>query len=251
MMSARTIETQAVVRSAFEDAAVVARAMPLVLFDTVLLAVILGIARRVFLTEASGLSPLAIGSIEVLLNVLVLAPMSVALHRFVLMGEVTPRLAAALSSRPLGAFVRASLILSALTLVGYFGGAALGGVFGPPASTMIVLAAFALTILLSVRLTLLFPAIAVEAPGARWPLAIIDSAGHGWQIFLVLALCSIPFLFLGLPLDGLLREVAPLRPAGLILAILGAVLEVAWTVVLVIAAARLYQALGQRLKQPT
>jgi hypothetical protein len=249
-MSARTVETQAIVRSAFEDAAVSARTMPLVLLDTVLLAAILGVSRRAFLTEATGLSPLAIGSIEVLLNVLVLAPMSIALYRFVLLGEITRRLGVAMRIRSLGAFLRASLILSALTLVGYFGGAALGTAFGPPFNTMIVLAAFGLTILLSVRLTLLFPAIASEAPGARWPLAIIDSAGHGWQIFLVLALCSIPFLFLGLPLDGLLREIAPLRPAGLILAILGAVLEVAWTVVLVIAAARLYQALGQRLKQP-
>jgi hypothetical protein len=251
MMSARTIDIQAVVRSAFEDAATSARAMPLVLLDTVLLAAILGVVRRVFLNEATGLSPLAIGSLEVLINVLVLAPMSIALYRFILMGEIAPRLNAALRSPPLGAFVRASLVVSGLTLVGYFGGAALGAALGPPASTMVVVAAFALTILLSVRLTLLFPAIAVEAPGARWPLAIIDSAGHGWQILFVLALCSIPFLFLGLPLDGLLREIAPLRPAGLILAILGAVLEVAWTAVLVIAAARLYQALGQRLKRPT
>ena len=250
-MSARTIDTQAVVRSAFVDAAVGARAMPLVLLDTVLLAALFGVARRVFLDEGSGRSPLVIGSIEVLLNVLVLAPLSIAFYRFVLLGEMAPRLGEVLRSLPFGAFVRASLVVSGLTLVGYFGGAALGAMLGPPASTMIVLAAFALTILLSVRLTLLFPAIAVEAPGARWPLAIIDSAGHGFQIFLVLALCSIPFLFVGLPLDGLLREIAPLRPAGLILALLGAVLEVAWTVVLVIAAARLYQALGRRLKQQT
>jgi hypothetical protein len=251
MMSARSIDIQAVVRGAFEDAAVSARAMPLVVLDTILLAAVFGIARRVFLTEATGLSPLVIGSIEVLLNVLVLAPLSIALYRFVLMGEIAPRLGTVLRSAPLGAFVRASLVVSGLTLVGYFGGAALGAAFGPPASTMIVLAAFALTILISIRLTLLFPAIAVEAPGARWPLAIIDSAGFGWQILFVLALCSIPFLFLGLPLDGLLREIAPLRPAGLILALVGAVLEVAWTIVLVIAAARLYRALGQRLKQPT
>lgn len=249
-MSARSIDTQAIVRRTFEDTPISVRALPLVMLDTVLLATIVGVARRVFLTPESGLSPLAIGSIEVLINVLVLAPLSVALYRFVLMGEITPRMIHALASPPLMGFIRASLAVSALTLVGYFGGAALAEAFPAPLGTMIILASFALTILLSVRLTLLFPAIATQAPGAHWPRAIADTAGHAWRIFVVMALCSIPFLFVGLPLDGLLREIDPIRPAGIILAVLGAVLEVAWTVVLVIAAARMFQAIGFRLKQP-
>jgi len=248
-MSARSIDIQDIARRAFEDATVSVRVLPLVMLDTVLLATIVGVARRVFLTAEAGLSPLVIGSIEVMLNVLVLAPLSVALYRFVLMGEITPRLTAAFRQPPLMSFIRASLVVSGLTLVGYFGGAALAAAFPSPLDTMIMLGSFALTILISVRLTLLFPAIASQAPGAHWPRAIADTAGHGWRIFFVLTLCSIPFLFVGLPLDGLLREIDPIRPAGLILAVLGAILEVAWTVVLVIAAARMFQAIGLRLKQ--
>lgn len=249
-MSARSIDIQDIARRAFEDATVSVRALPLVMLDTVLLATIVGLARRVFLTAEAGLSPVVIGSVEVMLNVLVLAPLSVAIYRFVLMGEITPRMVSALRHPPLMAFAGASLVVSGLTLVGYFGGAALAEVFAPPLSTMIMLSFFAMTVVLSVRLTLLFPAIASQAPGAHWARAIADTAGHGWRIFFVLTLCSIPFLFVGLPLDGLLREIDPMRPAGLILAVLGATLEVAWTVVLVIAAARMFQAIGTRLKQP-
>lgn len=249
-MSARSIDIQDIARRAFEDSAVSARALPLVMLDTVLLATVVGVARRVFLTEAAGLSPLFIGSIEVLLNVAVLAPLSVALHRFVLMGEITPRMSVALSRAALLPYMRASLAVSGLTLIAYFGGAAFSALFAPPLGTMMMLSFFALTVLISVRLTLLFPAIASEAPGARWPRAIADTSGHGWRIFFVLALCSLPFLFVGLPLDGLLREIDPLRPAGLILAVVGAILEVAWTVVLVIAAARMFQAVGVLLKRP-
>jgi hypothetical protein len=246
-MKTRSIDPPAVTRRAFEDAVTSARALPLIMLDTVILVALVNLVRRLFLDQ--NLPPFGVGAIEVLATAIVIAPMSVAVYRFVLLGEIAPRLSTALGLRPLAAFLRATLLLNGLTLAVYLGGAAFAEAAGPPMGTLVVVVAFAVTIVLNVRLTLLFPAIAREAPGATWPRAIMDTAGQGWRIFAVLALCSLPFLFAGLPIDGLVREVAPMRPTGLILIAMAAVLEVAWTVVLVIAAARMYETLGQRLNK--
>ncbi len=248
-MGTGAIDAPEIARRAFEDAAPCLRAMPLVILDTVLLATLLSVASAAALPALQLSAPFR-ALIEVLLTAIVLAPMSVAVYRFVLLKEMTPRLGDALRAPSFGRFLRASLVVSFLTLAGYLGGALASEAIAPPLGTMVFFFAFAATTLLTVRIALLFPALASGAPGAIWPRAVADSAGHGWRIFFALALCSIPFLFAGLPLDGLSREVAPLRPVGMILSFLAAILEVSWTLVLAIAGARMYQAVGLRLRKP-
>jgi hypothetical protein len=50
------------------------------------------------------------------------------------------------------------------------------------------------------RLSILFPAIAVDAAGANWRNVMADTRGYAWQIFLIGLLASLPFLLLELPL---------------------------------------------------
>ncbi len=43
-----------------------------------------------------------------------------------------------------------------------------------------------------VRNVILFPAVAVDAPGADWRNAMADSKGHSWRIFFILLCVTVP-----------------------------------------------------------
>lgn len=246
MADARTIDVYGVSERALKGALAFARATPVLLLDTLILAVVVGTARRLLLGDAAH-SPYLTASVEAVANVLVFAPLTLAAHRFALEGVATPKLGEAWRAATFAAFLKASLVVSALSLGLYFGGALVAEALPEPFATTAFLAAFTASIALTVRLTLLFPAIAVGAPGAGFARALADSAGRGWPIFLALVTCSAPFLVFGLMLEGAAREVAPMRPAGLILAALRAAIDVAWTIVLAHAAAGMFRILADRL----
>src|SRR5207249_911245 len=54
-----------------------------------------------------------------------------------------------------------------------------------------------LPIVLGLRMTLLFPAIAVDAPGATWVNAYHDTKGHSWGIFLIYVAAMVPAIVIG------------------------------------------------------
>jgi hypothetical protein len=246
MRDSRRVDHQALTQGAFSGAMAFAKAAPLVVLDTVILAAIVDLSRRLMLPTGSA-SPYVIGTLEAILNVFVFAPMMIAAHRYSIAGMVTPRLTGSLAGPIFGRFVKASLILSLITVAGYGGGAFFSEALGPPLGTAVFFMAFAATIALAVRFGPLFPAISVNAEGARWGAAWRDTSGHGWPIFFVLALCSLPFIFLGLPLEAAMREVEPLRVAGLILTLIRAMIETGWTLVLACAAGLIYKALAREL----
>jgi hypothetical protein len=97
------------------------------------------------------------------------------------------------------------------------------------------------------RLLLLFPAIAVDAPGATWQNAFADIRGHLWFSLAVTILPFIPLKLLGIAVAALLRPFSG-TPVVLIVAALwlGVLLLAALTLTSVIAA-RLYQVSGDRL----
>lgn len=250
MADSRAIDVYAVSHGAFLGALAGARAMPVFALDVVLLATIVETARRVAFD--GGHSPWLAASVEMFTNVLVLAALTFATYRFALRGEVGRGFREAWAHPAFGAFLKGSLLVSALTLGLYFLGALLAERLPQPFATTAFLAAFVASIVLYVRVALYFPALAVAAPGARLLRAVADGAGCGWKMFLVLATCSAPFLFVGLMLEGAAREVAPIRPVGLILAGLRSALDVAWTLVLSHAAVGLYRLLADRLtRAPT
>ncbi|MCZ7642386.1 MAG: hypothetical protein M5U33_06165 [Pseudorhodoplanes sp.] len=57
-----------------------------------------------------------------------------------------------------------------------------------------------MAVIVALRVLILFPAIAVDAPGARWRNAYFDTKGHTWRVFGISVLTALPALLVALPL---------------------------------------------------
>jgi hypothetical protein len=102
----------------------------------------------------------------------------------------------------------------------------------------------------TLRLTLIFPAVAVDAPGARWENVMADTKGHAARIFLLGLLATLPLI---LPAFILSALVATGIATGswifrLLDFVLGAVLVVAAMTLFIVIASRLFLWLGNRVK---
>jgi hypothetical protein len=99
------------------------------------------------------------------------------------------------------------------------------------------------------RITILFPAIAVDAPGADPRLAFEDTKGHGWYIFFLFLIPFIPSVLI-VAIAGMVALMFGLGGMIVLLPIVG-LAGVVWLTMAVVIASRLYQWLGNRLNQPT
>jgi hypothetical protein len=187
-----------------------------------------------------------------------LTPFFLAIHRLVLLREETTRYDFKPSSPRFQLFfgwLAVSVVLLSFpsTLAAfaetkgpiYYLGPSL-----PDLDLKIVTVARIVALAIVTQLVVLFPAVAVDAPGAGWQNAFSDSRDHIW---FVLAVTILPFI----PIGMLAVAVAPLfrfSPGTLIgmvagLAWFGAMLLVVSTLGAVIAS-RLYQVIGDRLNTP-
>jgi len=122
------------------------------------------------------------------LNTLFLAPLAVAMHRFVLRGDVTRGIALP-TQRHTGVFIVWLLIILAVRATAYlpavFG--ASGG--GPAFALPFLYGGIAVVAVMGVRLSLLFPAVAIDAPSAGFFARAAESwartRGHFWYVFVV------------------------------------------------------------------
>jgi hypothetical protein len=121
-----------------------------------------------------------------------------------------------------------------------------------------------LPIILGLRMTLILPAIAADAPGATWVNAYQDTKGHAWGIFLIYLATAIPGVVVGAALMGaaqLLLSFAILLMARAnvpfeIISTLGTLasltvfdaFNVCSAALFVAIASRLFQLLGDRVK---
>ena len=121
-----------------------------------------------------------------------LVPVMIAVHRFIILDEVTPRYVLDPGGRIFRAFFGWLLALSALSLL-------VTVVLTPInlpliVSATLIIAGIITVLVVMVRLTILFPAIAVDAPGATAANAWADSKGHGFGIFLIFLLAVLPLM---------------------------------------------------------
>lgn len=102
----------------------------------------------------------------------------------------------------------------------------------------------------TLRLTLILPAVAVDAPGARWDAVLADTKGHAWRIFLLGLVAALPLIVAVLIAFVLIAIGIAL--GGWIFGLLYFVLGPAWAVVamtlFIVIASRLYLWLGHRVK---
>lgn len=179
-----------------------------------------------------------------------LTPAAIAVHRFVLLGERSENY----RLEPHNPRFRRYLVFAIIVQLAIAVPGALVGIADDPsglAPTVVdfvglMLFIFAVSVLL--RTLILFAAIAVDAPGANWSNAMLDSKGHTWRLLLIVIAVALPavaayvvvLVALGLP-------EAPSGGALAVLVVLEAGVTVLTTTAYVALASRLFAAWGDRL----
>jgi hypothetical protein len=183
-----------------------------------------------------------------------LTPFLVAVHRFIILGEVTPRYALDVrDTRILHFFGFAAVLYVAMSLLLVMS-KVLEALASSASALSLILSVLVIVfsiglIIVSVRATILFPAVAVDAEGATWENALHDAKGHGWYIVILVVVSSIPFV-LAIAVMLLMKAAMPSLPMSIAALVVGDIVAVAYTALLVAIASRLYQALGDRLNRP-
>src|SRR5262249_37495607 len=141
------------------------------------------------------LSGEALGLLQDAVWALLLTPIVIAIHRFVILGEVTPNYNFDIGEPAFRLFfiwLFGLKVFSGLpfTLLGVL--QALG--FSPLATAIPFAVALVVVTTVLLRLTILFPAIAVEAPGATARHAFIDTKGQALRILAIFLLALIPWI---------------------------------------------------------
>jgi hypothetical protein len=114
------------------------------------------------------------------------------------------------------------------------------------ASTVWFVAALVVSVALMLRLSILPPAIAVEAPGARPATALENTKGWTLRIFAIFFVAVIPWFALDLAVTALIgRGIAVTGSiAGMIGLVFGAILQTVLLTLIAVIASLLFIALG-------
>jgi hypothetical protein len=100
-----------------------------------------------------------------------------------------------------------------------------------------------------VRSMILFPAIAVDAPGATLRHAFDDTRGHFWTIFLSFLIPFLPSLLIAAMIGGVAVFLMPSWAASGFLVVLVGLVQMLWITMAVVIASRIYLTLGNRLNR--
>lgn len=175
---------------------------------------------------------------------ILLTPILVAVHRFILLDEATDRYAIEPYDPRFFRFLFWSLALSVwlygpglllLTSSLFLGLPAIIAFIGLPICLVI-------GVVVGLRLSILFPAIAVDAPGGTAANSIADTRGFAIDIFLIYLLAFLP---IGAA-EWLLRRLS----SPIVVHAVGMILDVAALVLLVVIASRIFQAVADRTLRP-
>lgn len=180
-----------------------------------------------------------------------ITPVLLAAHRFVILGETTKDYARALLTPRFWRFFLLSATLVAMLFMPIM--VTRWRLLDDAISSLALGAGIVASVALSLLLSLLFPAIAVDAPGASIRNAIADLWGNVWHIFWVGVIAMLPLLLATIvvaliqamifeDLNALSLQVAFAPVEGAMIA--------ATYVLLVLIASRFYIAVGDRLRQP-
>ena len=179
----------------------------------------------------------------------VLTPVAIAMHRFVLLGEVAQRYSLNPSEPRFMRFFTFTVVYQLLVSVP--GTLSLAGKSGTGLGVALALVFFVLfivAVIASLRLLILFPAIAVDARGADWRNAMTDTKGHTWRVFFIAILATLPSLIVLLPLYFTLTwPDGPGLAGGIVLSATQAIVSVLTICALAAVASRLFAAFANKL----
>jgi hypothetical protein len=183
-------------------------------------------------------------------------PYYIAVHRLVILGERTSSYVLAPSNLRFQQFFWWWAALSVVTYLPIAFIEMLGPTRALTPLNLIVLVAMPVIliaiIIVTLRLTIIFPAVAVDAPGATWENVMADTKGHVWRIFLFGLVATLPLILPALLLGALGGLGSPSRSwivSGFFL-IFSSVLSVVGLTLFIIVASLLYLWIGNRTKQP-
>ena len=180
-----------------------------------------------------------------LISNFLMTPVLIAIHRFIILGEVTRRYAVNPSDRRFQLFFGWTMTVYVASCI-LFAVAASSRSLLP--AGVVMTGAIVICILL-LRMTILYPAVAVDAPGATFANAVSDTRGRAWYIFFLLLVPLIPMIVLtGIALR--LRMTLPTVTGSLLAFALVATTMVLSMALLVALASRRYLALAERVLQP-
>jgi hypothetical protein len=191
-----------------------------------------------------------LGFMVSVLRGLLLTPIMIATHRYILLGEVTPGYMFDPGTPAFQAFFRWLVALSGLSAVTSLVHSL---VLDAGLWVLVTIAVFIVSIVVVVavtaRLSILFPAIAVDATGANASNAWADTEGHAFRIFLMFLVTSMPlmavvFLKLFAIGPGMLKRGSTLSVVDLVI---GSPIQTGLAILYVAIASRLFQALARRL----
>jgi hypothetical protein len=191
-----------------------------------------------------------------IVQAVLLAPLAIAVHRFVLLGEKTNRYPLDPTSSRYLRFVGFAILVKILwqipstieSLIPADSG--LAGVVGIPAFVLVIT-----VVIMVVRRAILFPAIAIDAPGATWSKARLDTKGSSWRVAFVFVLTALPILVINgllawLWLSGLTSEAQPSAGSFLFFSVIEAVIAIPALCAFAAAASHIYLARADVLTRP-
>jgi hypothetical protein len=180
-------------------------------------------------------------TMKVILDVLVLAPLAIAVHRYVLLGEVA--LDYELSNPRYLRYIAFWLLVSFLPCAPF-----LIGSFPPkgPLTCVAEIGALIVFVIVAVRRTALFPAIAVDASWATSGNAAKDAKAYSWRTIGMSCCAVFPIVIIGVPLTLLVGEKSPI---GVVL--LTPISQTLSVCVSAAVASHLHRALAVRLNGPS
>lgn len=242
------------IMTAYRDVARVLTSMPQLVFLTLLILTVCNVGEQIVASAVlrGTLTGYLINLASELVSTFLVTPFLIAVHRFILLGEVTASYRLEPGHPRLLRFFGWSVALSAMVFIPAL---LLRAVSSESFGNSGVLLVFAIVAFyLTARFTILFPAIAVDAPGAADYLrAFFDTQGHAWRIILIVLLALLPFAVLTsvITLGGWLPEQAHQRtgPAMIIAAFIAGLYRLSVGTLLVAIGSRLFQALADRVLQ--
>ncbi len=219
-------------------------AMPALAWGVVLLGLVFGVL-DIVLARWTGPVHATFGALIAASAVLVLrgfflTPLYLAIHRYIILGETASGYTLAVEQPRFQRFFLWSLALYALWLLPSL--LLLFGHGGVMTAARLILSLFATFV--GTRLVILFPAIAVDAPGTSFRNAFDDTRGFFWRIFGILIVTILPVIVPIIALTLALGE------QSAVVKLISAVVTMLSLALAIAVASRLYLGLSDRLGQP-
>jgi len=182
-----------------------------------------------------------------------LTPWAIVIHRYVLLGEVAQRYPFYPTHPRFLRFFGYTVAVMVMTAIPRL-------TFGPwpnldrVSAVVLGIVGFTLMIvvlIVSVRIVIVFPSIAVDAAGADWRNAMRDSKGNFWRIFCIILLTVIPAGAVNFAVHWAVGKLLSGWPAIVVEALVTAAVSVAAIAALAAIASRLFAALADSLGPPS